>query len=156
MSLPTGIIRRVEHFGSTSVPGIAAKPIIDILVEVANLEDTKLSVAPVLQAKGYDYFWRPTHGENGPPFYAWFIKRDWVTGDRTHHIHMVEKGFASHWDRLLFRDYLIDFPDVARKYEALKHNLSNRFQKDRVAYTRAKSAFIDKVTERAKEHYEKA
>jgi GrpB-like predicted nucleotidyltransferase (UPF0157 family) len=54
---------------------------------------------------------RPTHGDDGPPYYAWFIKRDRVTGRRTHHIHMVERDFTEHWDRLLFRDYLIEHPE---------------------------------------------
>ena len=57
-------------------------------------------------------------GDDIPPFYAWFIKRD-SQGNRTHHIHMVEKDFE-HWDRLLFRDYLIKFPDVAHEYHTLK------------------------------------
>src|SRR5262245_50667283 len=74
--LPPALIRRVEHFGSTAVPGLAAKPIIDILVEVTDLEATRTRIVPVLEAQGYEYFWRPTHGDDGPPFYAWFIKRD--------------------------------------------------------------------------------
>jgi GrpB-like predicted nucleotidyltransferase (UPF0157 family) len=95
---PPDLVRRVEHFGSTSVPGLSAKPIIDILAEVSSLERAKTEVAPVLERLGYDYFWRATHGEDGPPFYAWFIKRN-VKGERTHHIHMVEAEFE-HWDRL--------------------------------------------------------
>src|SRR5262245_66638034 len=86
-------------------PLTAAKPIVDLLVEVTDLQATQVRVAPVLEAQGYDYFWRPTHGDDGPPFYAWFIKRDPSTGARTHHIHMVEPQFVGHWDRLLFRDY---------------------------------------------------
>src|SRR5512142_555542 len=60
--LPSGLIRRMEHFGSTAVPGLAAKPIVDMLVEVADLNRTRIEIAPVLEAQGYDYFWRPTHG----------------------------------------------------------------------------------------------
>ena len=112
--LPNDLIRRVEHFGSTAVPGLSAKPIVDMLVEVADMEATKVRIAPVLESQGYDYFWRPMHRDDGPPFYAWFIKRNPRTGARTHHIHMVEHDFAGHWDRLLFRDYLIERPTVAR------------------------------------------
>jgi GrpB-like predicted nucleotidyltransferase (UPF0157 family) len=90
--LPGVLVRRVEHFGSTAVPGLAAKPVIDILVEVADVDRTKVQIVPVLEAQGYDYFWRPTRGDDGPPFYAWFIKRDPASGARTHHIHMVEGG----------------------------------------------------------------
>ena len=78
--LPTDLVGRIEHFGSTAVPGLAAKPVVDMLVEVADLEATRARIAPVLEAQGYDYFWRPTHGDDGPPFYAWFIKRDPATG----------------------------------------------------------------------------
>ena len=91
--LPGELIRRIEHFGSTAVPGLAAKPIVDMLVEVTDLEATRARIAPVLEAQGYDYFWRPAMFE-GPPFYAWFIKRDGC-GVRTHHIHMVERHFIA-------------------------------------------------------------
>lgn len=60
--LPSDLIRRIEHFGSTAVPGLAAKPVVDVLVEVANLEATKVRIAPILQSQGYEYFWRPPAG----------------------------------------------------------------------------------------------
>jgi GrpB-like predicted nucleotidyltransferase (UPF0157 family) len=143
------LLGRIEHFGSTAVPGLAAKPIVDMLVEVSDLQATRERIVPVLEAQGYDYFWRPTHGDDGPPFYAWFIKRDPTTGARTHHIHMVEGHFAEHWERLLFRDHLIENPDVARAYEELKLGLAAAFPTDRVAYTRGKTEFIVKVTKEA-------
>lgn len=154
--LPNELVGRIEHFGSTAVPGLAAKPIVDILVEVTDLQAARERIAPVLEAQGYDYFWRPTHGDDGPPFYAWFIKRERHGGARTHHIHMVERHFAEHWDRLLFRDYLIDHPEVAREYEALKVRLASLMTHDRVGYTRAKADFIARVTELARRHYGKA
>ncbi len=154
--LPAGLVRRVEHFGSTAVPGLTAKPIVDVLVEVTDLEATKEQIAPLLEAKGYEYFWRPTHGDDGPPFYAWFIKRDPHSGARTHHIHMVERTFTEHWDRLLFRDYLIEHPRVAREYEALKLRLASDHARDRVAYTRGKTELIVRVTEQAKRYYGRA
>jgi len=150
--LPHEIIKRIEHFGSTAIPNIAAKPIIDILVEVSSLEETKRVVVPILLAQGYDYFWRPTHGNDGPPFYAWCIKRD-IHGHRTHHIHMVERGFE-HWERLYFRDYLIDRPRVAKEYEQLKIRSAEHFPHDRVAYTAAKTSYIVKTTLLAKAYYE--
>jgi GrpB-like predicted nucleotidyltransferase (UPF0157 family) len=157
--LPRDLVRRVQHFGSTAVPGLAAKPIVDILVEVTDLEATKVRIAPLLESQGYEYFWRPTEGDDGPPFYAWFIKRDPHTGARTHHIHMVEGdegAFAGHWDRLLFRDYLIEHPGVAREYEALKTRLASASPHDRVAYTEGKTEFVLRVTERARRYYGKA
>ena len=152
--LPSDLVRRIEHFGSTAVPGLCAKPIVDMLVEVTSLEETRKRIAPILEAQGYDYFWRPTWGDDMPPFYAWFIKRD-TNGNRTHHIHMVEAHFE-HWDRLLFRDYLIEHPDVAGEYGELKKKLSEAARNDRVAYTEAKTDFITAITERAKQYYGKA
>ena len=151
--LPNDLIRRIEHFGSTAVPGLSAKPIVDILVEVTDLEATRVRIAPVLESQGYDYFWRPTHGDDGPPFYAWFIKRDPQSGVRTHHIHMVAEDFVEHWDRLFFRDYLIEHPEVAEEYGRLKTRLASASQQDRVAYTRGKTEFVLKVTQQAKQYY---
>jgi GrpB-like predicted nucleotidyltransferase (UPF0157 family) len=91
---------------------------------------------------------------DGPPFYAWFIKRD-TAGVRTHHIHMVESHFE-HWDRLLFRDYLIEHPQVAAQYQALKFHLATTHPNDRVAYTKGKTDFVVKVTEQARHFYGKA
>ncbi len=156
-NLPKGLIKRIEHFGSTAVPGLSAKPIIDMLVEVISLEKTRNIAAPILESQGYDYFWRPTWGDDIPSFYAWFIKRD-ADGIRTHHIHMIENNasFVEHWDRLLFRDYLIEHPETAKEYKDIKLPLSNRFQNDRIAYTKGKTDFIQRVTQIAKEYYEKA
>jgi len=147
--LPHDQIRRVEHFGSTAVPGLSAKPIVDMLVEVTSLEETKRRIVPVLEAQKYEYFWRPSQGDDVPPFYAWFIKRD-AEGKRTHHIHMVEAGFE-HWDGLFFRDYLIECPDVAKRYADLKMNLAGAYRYDRVAYAEGKRAFIKAVTQQAKD-----
>jgi GrpB-like predicted nucleotidyltransferase (UPF0157 family) len=151
--LPEDVIQRIEHFGSTAVPGLSAKPIVDMLVGVTSLDETRQRIVPILETQGYDYFWRPSWGNDTPPFYAWFIKRD-KNGNRTHHIHMIEPHFE-HWDRLLFRDYLIEHPDVARAYSDLKMRLSGKHQYDRVAYTRAKSDFVRRVTAMAKQYYEK-
>lgn len=149
--LPKGLITRVEHFGSTSIPGLAGKPIVDILVEVVSLEETRIRIAPLLESQGYDYSWRPTRGDSTPPFYAWFIKRD-SKGNRTHHIHMVENDFE-HWDRLLFRDYLIENPILAQEYQDLKIQLSKAYPNNRIAYTEGKTEFIVKITAAAKEWY---
>jgi len=151
--LPPHLVGRIEPFGSTAVPGLAAKPIVDILVEVADLEKTKREIVPILEAQGYDYFWRPAFGDDQPPFYAWFIKRD-ASGKRTHHIHMVEAD-SELWDRLLFRDYLIGHPKTARAYGELKERLSEEHRGDRIAYTKAKSEFIAEVMRQAKILYGK-
>ncbi len=142
--LPKELIRRIEHFGSTAVPGLQAKPIVDMLVEVTDLEATKIQIVPILESQGYDYFWRPTIGDDTPPFYAWFIKRD-ENGIRTHHIHMIEAGFEQHWERLLFRDYLIHHPETAAEYARLKIGLAAAHPRDRATYTKGKSEFIARI-----------
>ena len=148
--LPKELIRRIEHFGSTAVPGLSAKPIIDILVEVTSLEQTKGKIVPVLESQGYEYFWRPSVFK-GQPFYAWFIKRN-STGARTHHIHMLESRIE-HSDELLFRDYLIEHLDTATEYQVLKLRLAKTYPNNREAYTKAKTDFILKVTAEAKRFY---
>ena len=145
---PCGPILRIEHFGSTAIPGMPAKPIIDMLIEVSSYEQVKASVVPRLEADGCDYFWRPAFGENTPPFYTWFIKRD-RRGNRMAHLHMVEPG-STLFERLLFRDYLTAHPDCAASYAVLKIALSKRHPADRVAYTQGKTAFILDVMEKAR------
>ena len=154
LNLPNALIKCIEHFGSTAVPGLSAKPIIDMLVEVTSLEETKEKIAPFLELQGYDYFWRPTFGDDKSPFYAWFIKRD-SKGNRTHHIHMVEKNFE-HWDRLYFRNYLIENQEIAGEYQELKLHLSKECNRDRVEYTKRKTEFIQRITQLAKNHYGQA
>jgi len=155
--LPAGLVRRIEHFGSTAVPGLAAKPIIDMLVEVRSLRAARAAIAPILEAQGYDYFWRPSFGDDVPPWYAFFIRRD-QRGRRTHHIHMVtrQSAFREHWDRLLFRDYLISHPQTAQEYAQLKTDLVATHANDRGAYTDGKTAFIQRVTAKAKSPHEVA
>jgi GrpB-like predicted nucleotidyltransferase (UPF0157 family) len=138
--LPAELIGRIEHFGSTAVPGLAAKPIIDMLVEVRSMEDVAQRIAPLLQAQGYEFFWRaPEHGLPGMN-YAWFIRRD-AAGRRTHHIHFLEAG-SSEWERLLFRDYLRTHPDAARAYGELKRRIAAEYPDDRIAYAKAKTDFV--------------
>jgi len=140
------IIKRVEHFGSTSVPGLSAKPIVDMLIEVKSYKDVKRAIVPVLESLGYDYFWRPSIDK--PPYYAWFIKRD-SSGIRTHHLHMVTAS-SELWDRLYLRDYLRVNPELAKEYENLKIKLSKENPNDREAYTKAKTDFIVSMTKKAK------
>jgi GrpB-like predicted nucleotidyltransferase (UPF0157 family) len=145
--LSASLIRRIEHFGSTAIAGLAAKPVIDMLVEVSSLAEAQEQIVPLLEAEGYDYFWRT---DSDPP-YAWFIKRD-SEGRRTHHIHMVEAD-SKLWERLYFRDYLKEFPAEAKRYEELKQSLSEKYPNDRIAYTEGKTEFVVAVTKRAIEYY---
>lgn len=122
----------IEHIGSTSVPGLAAKPLIDILVSVAHLGRADRYVEP-LGSLGYEYF--PVLG--GAERYA-FGKGT----PHTHHIHVVQHGGEEHVRPIAFRDYLRAHPEAAREYGELKRALAERFHHDRQAYNRAKTDFI--------------
>jgi GrpB-like predicted nucleotidyltransferase (UPF0157 family) len=141
-SLPHDLFTRIEHIGSTAVPGVSAKPIIDVQVEVRSLGRVRREVVPIMQDLGYEYIWRPTMGEEAP-FYAWFIGRH-ASGERSEHIHMVEPDQASE-DRLLFRDYLRAHREAAEQYEALKLMLLRKHPRDRAAYTQGKTELIRSI-----------
>ena len=134
----------VEHIGSTAVPGLAAKPITDIMAAVRRLADAEACIGP-LQRIGYQYV--PEY-ELELPERRYFHKG--LPESRTHHLHVVEIT-SDFWRRhLLFRDYLRTHPEVAREYEALKRRLAERYRFDRQAYTEAKTEFIQAVVERAR------
>jgi GrpB-like predicted nucleotidyltransferase (UPF0157 family) len=135
------LIIRIEHIGSTAVPGLAAKDTIDILVEIPSFEVAEREIVPVLmdQAIGYGY-------PNGsPPGHMAFWK-GYLVGGQKYHYHMAPAGHPIH-DRVYFRDYLRRHPDTAREYEALKYRLAEIYHYDREGYTEAKADFIVGITE---------
>lgn len=136
------VVAAIEHVGSTAAPGLAAKPIIDILVGVRRLDDAQQCIAP-LQRIGYEYV--PEY-EVSLPERRYFRKGS----PRTHHLHMVEVG-SDFWERhLLFRNYLRTHPEAARAYEELKRDLAVRHGADREAYTEGKTPFIRAVEDLAR------
>lgn len=145
---PPDSICRMEHIGSTAVPGLAAKPIIDILVGVTDFGFVVDSVAPAMERAGYDYFFRPELGNDGPR-HPWFIGRG-PSDARVSHVHVARIDDVSQWDRVVFRDYLRSHADAALEYAALKRALAGRFADDREAYTRAKTEFITEALARAR------
>jgi GrpB-like predicted nucleotidyltransferase (UPF0157 family) len=145
--VPRRLIQRIAHIGSTAVPGLPAKPIIDVQVEVSDLDEVRENVVSVMEEAGFEFIWRPTIGDEGD-FYAWFILRD-ANGQRTAHVHMVRPGQAS-VDRIVFRDYLCAFPEEAKRYGDLKAELARRHPKDRAAYTAGKSAYVAEVLAKAR------
>lgn len=142
--MPAGLIVRIEHFGSTAVVGLAAKPIVDMVVEVRDVEEARVVVRQILEPQGYDCFWRPTAGDDIPPWYTWCIRRD-ASGTRTHHLHFGAAGFKD--AELRFRDILRQHPEIAQEYAALKRRLATEHRNDRVTYTQAKGQFIRRVME---------
>lgn len=138
-------VAAVEHIGSTSVPGLAAKPIIDVMVAVRRLADAPACVGP-LAAIGYEYV--PEHEAVMPE--RRFFRRG-PRGAGTHHLHMVEWS-SEFWEaHLLFRDYLRAHAGAAARYEKLKRELAAAHGSDRGAYTEAKTDFIESTVERARE-----
>ena len=137
------IIAAIEHVGSTSVPGLGAKPIIDIMVGLHSLADAQKCMGP-LAAIGYQY--RPELEEFIPE--RRYFNKGPVEAHR--HLHMVEVT-SDFWKKhLLFRDTLRTHADVAEEYERLKRDLAARFGTDRTGYTDAKTSFIEAVIAKAR------
>ena len=137
-------VAALEHIGSTAVPGLAAKPIIDIMAGVRQLADAEECIGP-LQGIGYQYV---HHSVVGFPERRYFHRE--AADGQGYHLHMVERG-GEFWERhLLFRDYLRAHPRVAAEYEELKREMAGRFGGDRDGYTEAKTSFIRSVEEKAR------
>jgi GrpB-like predicted nucleotidyltransferase (UPF0157 family) len=129
----------IEHVGSSAVPGLVAKPILDIMVGVRSLRDVDHCIQ-ALERICYEY-----RAEAGVPGRLFFRKGD----PRTHHLHVAEIG-SEFWERhLAFRDYLRAHPETVLEYAQLKCDLATRFRGDRAAYTEAKTSFISEVVRRA-------
>jgi GrpB-like predicted nucleotidyltransferase (UPF0157 family) len=129
------LIIDLQHIGSTAIPGIKAKPVLDMLAGVERLENGLLCKAP-LEAIGYDYIARAG------------IANDHVFGKgapRTHYLHVVEYAGAKWVNHLLFRDRLRNDLELAQAYENLKQELSSKFSDSHKKYHDAKSEFIDEV-----------
>lgn len=135
---------RLEHIGSTAVPGLGGKPIIDIVAAVRQLHDAERCIQP-LQGIGYEYV--PEYDELIPE------RRYFHKGPpeaRSFHLHVVELTSEFWESHLLFRDWLRSHPEDAHEYHELKHRLAARFGRDREGYTEAKSPFIESVVARAR------
>ncbi len=147
-TLGTSIALRIEHFGSTSIAGLASKPTIDVLLEIPLLTDQlKESIIDKMQSIGYDFIWR----EDDESPYMMFAKGYFITGiqGQTFHVHMGEHSHPL-WDRLYFRDHLRQNPELLNTYEKLKYELAEKYKYDRDSYTNAKTDFIDTITNHAK------
>jgi GrpB-like predicted nucleotidyltransferase (UPF0157 family) len=136
----------IEHIGSTAVPGLRAKPIIDMLIGVRDVRSRSKTYIKLFKSEGYLY--SPKSGRNVPPLF--FKKGNSLF--RTHNIHVVPyKG--SLWNkRLMFRDYLRAHPERAKQYVNLKDKLAKQFPDDRESYTLRKQDFIEKTLKLAKQN----
>ena len=138
--LGSEIALRVEHYGSTAIEGMSAKPIIDVLVEVPSFSEAKQRAVPLLNSETWEYWWYSDH--------MIFIKREKLMGQRTHHIHMAPQGHKL-WEGLAFRDYLRTHDNDALRYATLKQELATSYRQDRERYTDAKTIFIKEITSKA-------
>ncbi len=133
----------IQHMGSTAVPGLDAKPILDIAVGLIHLADVSECV-PLLENAGYSYF-----GDRGAKGDFFFAKGE--EKKRTHYLHAVEYS-GSEWNScLLFRDHLLANRIARQRYSLLKHTLSAQFANDREAYTNGKVVLIETLLREAAE-----
>jgi GrpB-like predicted nucleotidyltransferase (UPF0157 family) len=129
----------IEHIGSTSIPGLASKPVIDIMFGVQSLENS-LPAIDVIVNSGYEYF--PYKKD----VMHWFCKPSHK--HRTHHLHLVPFQSKLWNDRIQFREILLTNENIAEEYLYLKQELAVRYKYDREGYTEEKWPFIEQVLKR--------
>ena len=141
-ALLPGVFLAIEHIGSTAVPGLVAKPVIDLMAAVQSLDGADLLIDR-LCASGYTA---------SAEFNATLTDRKWLMrwrdGRRTHHLHIVVRGSAPWNDRLAFRDALRHDSALADRYAKLKTELAATHRADREAYTEAKAEFVRETVRR--------
>lgn len=150
-AIGTSNIARMLHYGSTSIPGMFAKPTVDILLEIPQTADVE-NIKERMTAARYICL-----DENGltmqtPPPHLMFLGGYMSTGfaERVFHIH-VQYYSDTEPDEIIFRDYLIAHPETAKEYADLKRSLWKSFEHDRDGYTEAKGQFVRRITKKAKE-----
>jgi GrpB-like predicted nucleotidyltransferase (UPF0157 family) len=142
--LDPSLVVGLEHFGSTAIPGLSAKPIIDILIAVRSLAAAQATFVETLRRLDYVYW-----ADNPKKDRMFFVKGMPPFGSkRSHHVHVTEPQ-GEMWQRLVFRDYLRAHPEEAETYQRLKKRLVDEHQTDREAYTDAKSAYVAGVMRKA-------
>lgn len=141
-------IIKIEHFGSTNVKGLSAKPIIDIMPLVRDIEKID-QYNDQMMAVGYDI-----RGERGMPGRRYFVRfKEDNSGNHTHHIHIYQADNPIVKDYLLFRDY-IRIDEVSRKlYNDLKIKLSKQFYTQPLMYTNAKQKLVSEIIDKARKYF---
>ena len=143
-ALLPGVFLAIEHIGSTAVPGLVAKPVIDLLAAVDSLDGVDVLIDRLCE-NGYT---------TSREFNATLADRKWLMrwrdGRRTHHLHIVVRGGTPWHDRLAFRDALRRDPALADRYATLKTELALKHPANREAYTEAKAAFVRNAVERSR------
>lgn len=132
----------IHHIGSTSVPGLSAKPIIDILLAADKLAEVD-QATPQIEDVGYE-----AKGENGIPGRRYFQKSD-ENGIRKVHLHAYEKGNPELHRHLVFRDYLREHPEEANRYAEVKERAAKMFEYDIESYIAEKSSLVKELEQKA-------
>lgn len=136
---------RIEHVGSTAIPNLSAKPIIDIAIGASFKEDV-FDIAKTLEESGYDIL--DSFDKKGE-----VLARKGSPENRTHYIHIQIIG-SEYWNEFMyFKRYLLDNPDAVKEYENLKCNLSEKYKDERKKYTAEKNEFISSILEKAYKIY---
>jgi GrpB-like predicted nucleotidyltransferase (UPF0157 family) len=135
---------RIDHIGSTAIPGLAAKPIIDMLIQIDQNTSTD-EIITVLEFDGYHYIHRP----DKPAPHMMFLKGYTENGfqGQGFHLHIRHHG---NWPELCFRDYLIKHPDIAYQYEQLKKEQARKYKFNREKYTEGKTSFVVSACQKGK------
>jgi GrpB-like predicted nucleotidyltransferase (UPF0157 family) len=133
------LVGPLEHIGSTAVPGLPAKPVIDIMGPILDLPSSKPAIE-VARSIGYCYF------EYKADVMHWFCKPS--DFERTHHLHLIPNNSRLWRERIAFRDRLRSDETIRREYRELKLRLASQFRDDREKYTDAKTEFIESVLQR--------
>ena len=142
-------VESIEHIGSTAVPNLAAKPVIDIMIGARSLAEADAYCIKRLEDLGYTYV--PEYEQQMPD--RRFFRKNNKENAATHRVHLVEVN-SEFWDRhLLFRDYLRQHPEAAQEYEQLKRTLAEKFT-DTNAYADAKTNFIKSIEAKAQKEKE--
>lgn len=140
-------IEQIDHIGSTAIPGIKAKPTVDILLQITH-ETPDQKVIDNITSLGYEFIPQP----DNPPPHMMFVKGYTPQGflGKMFHVHV---RYKAPWNEILFRDYLLHHPSIAKEYETLKTDLAKTFKFDRDGYTEAKTPFVNKVLDLAREYF---
>lgn len=138
----------IEHVGSTAVPGLPAKPIIDINAEITSLTDVQDFIEK-LPELGYQYLPKRSYPIPEYAYRQFFIKGP--ESNRTHHLKLIERGSVELENSILFRDYLRTHADTREQYASLKRQLAEKYADDRDSYTESKSAFIQNIIRQARQ-----
>ena len=139
-------IIEIQHVGSTSIKGLKAKPVIDILIVIKSLDEI-LEIEKILAE--YDYSNRGQQGVSDRYFFA-----KGAEDARTHYIHFTEPKSDTYYDLVYFKRYLLDYPEYIKKYCDLKQELAKKYADERPKYTAGKNEFIKSVINLAHEEYD--